>query len=133
LVAADGQKRTQGGGALVFGDGQAVAGQCSARRGVGVQRIGFTLAAACSPIGTADLGHFDSRGLEHPCQARAVAGGAFHPGNHDAAKALSPLHRGVVAGWTGREFGVCQGLPGIGDDRQMVSFQMGVGADDDAP
>ena len=80
-----------------------------------------------------DLGHFDPRGLEHPGQARAVAGGAFHPGDRDAAKASGPLHRGVIAGWAGREFGVCQGLPGIGDDSQMVNFQMGIGADDDAP
>jgi len=53
------QQRSQGGGVFVFGHGQAMAGQCGASRGVGVQRVGFALAAPRGPIGAADLGHLD--------------------------------------------------------------------------
>ena len=90
-------------------------------------------APVCGPIRAADLGHLDPRGLEHPGQTRAVAGGAFHPGDRDHAEASRPSHRVVVAGWARRELGVCQELSGISDDSQMDGVQMGVGADDDAP
>jgi len=132
-AAPGAQQRPQGGGVFVFGHRQAIAGQGGARGGVGVQRVGFAPAAARGPIRTADLGHLDPGGLQHPGQPRAVAGGAFHPGDRDDAKALRPPHGVVIAGWAGREFGVCQGFSGIGENRQMVSVQVGVGADDDAP
>ena len=46
----------------------AVAGQRGASGGIGVQRIGFALAAAGGPIRAADLGHLDARGLQDPGQ-----------------------------------------------------------------
>jgi hypothetical protein len=60
---------------------------------LGAQWVGFALAAACAPIRAADLGHLDARGLQDPGQARAVAGGAFYPGDRDGAKALGPSDR----------------------------------------
>ena len=117
----------------VFGHGQAVAGQRGTRGGIGVQWVGLALAAAGGPIRAADLGHLDARGLQDPGQARAVAGGPFYPGDHDDAETSGPSDRVVVAGWARRELSVCQGFSGVGDDSQMVSVAMGVGADDDAP
>jgi hypothetical protein len=109
-----------------------VAGQRGARSGVSIQRVRFALAAACGPIGAADLGHLDPGGLQYPGQPRTVAGGPFHPGDHDGPKALGPPRGVVVAGLARREFSVCQGFTGIRDDSEMVAVQMGVGADDDA-
>ena len=131
-AAPGAQQRPHGAGASVFGYGQAVAGQCGASGGVGVQRIGFALAAPRGPIRAADLGHLDARGLKDPGQARAVTAGAFYPGDRDGAKAWGPSDRVVITRWVRWELGVCQGFSGIGDDSQMVSVPMGVGADDDA-
>ena len=91
------------------------------------------LAAAGGPIRAADLGHLDALGLQDPGQARAVAGGAFYPGDRDGAKTSGLSDRVVIAGWARRELGVCEGFSGVGDDCQMVGVAMGVGADDDAP
>ena len=97
-AAPGAQQRPQGACACVFGHGHAVAGQRGARSGVGIQRVRFALAAACGPIGAADLGHLDPGGLQYPGQPRTVAGGPFHPGDHDGPKALGPPHGVVVAG-----------------------------------
>ena len=132
-AAPGAQQRPQGGGVCVFGHRHAMAGQCGARSGVGVQWVRFALAATCGPIRTADLGHLDARGSADPGQAGTVAGGPFHPGDRDGAKALGPSERVVITGWARRELGVCQGFSGVGDEGQMVSIAMGVGADDDAP
>jgi hypothetical protein len=56
------------------------------------------VAGAYGPIRAADLGHLDARGLQHPGQARAVAGGPFYPGDRDDAKTSGPSDRVVIAG-----------------------------------
>lgn len=117
----------------VFGHGKAVAGQGGASSGMGIQRVRLALAAPCGPVGAADLCHLDSGGLQNPSQARTVTGGAFHAGDHNGPKPFGPSDPIVVACWVRRELGVRQGLPGIGNDSQMVGVRMGVGADDDAP
>ena len=132
-AAARGQHRPQRGGLCVFGHGKAVAGQGGASGGVSIQRVGLALAAPCRPIGAANLGHLDPRSLQRPGQARAVTAGAFHPGDHDAAKASGPSDRIVIAGRARRKFGICHELAGIGNDSQMIGVQMSVDADDDAP
>ena len=106
-----------------------------ARRGsgVGVQRVGFALAAPRGAVGPVDLYHLDAVGLQRLGESRAVAAVPSTPAIEHRPEASRPGDRGVVAGRVGEELGIAEELAGVGDGREVDGVEVGVDADDDAP
>ena len=120
-------------GVFVFRHRQAVAGQRSARWGIGIKGIGFALAAPRGTIGAGDFGDFDAGVLQGAGQSGAIGAGAFHSGDLYRAEALCPFDRHVVADRAGEKLRIAQRFSSSIQGSQMDGVQMSIGADDDEP
>ena len=112
-AARDGEHADRLDGAVVgFGHGGGVAGEGGARRGCGVDGVGFADAAAGLAVGAVHLHHLDAGRGEVARQAGAVAAGAFDADTAHGTPGGQPGGQLAVAGGVRRERRCRQQRPG---------------------
>jgi hypothetical protein len=99
--------------------------------GLGVDRIGLALAPAGAAVGAVDLDHLEAVGAGEAGQAGPIGAGAFHAHALHRPEPFSPTDQGDIAAGRGRERLGVQQPPGLVDDRDHMSVQVGVDPDGD--
>ena len=116
-----------------LGDGRRLPREQGPRRHLGVDGVGFAGGAACTAVAPIHFHDMMPGSADGPCQASAVAPGAFDPERLNPPVCLGPRDQRLVATRVRHERVIAQTDPPAVDGHRDVDMLMRINTDDHRP
>ena len=117
----------------VLGDGRRLPREQGPRRHLGVEGVGLAGGAACTAVAPIHFHDMMPGSVDGPCQASAVAPGAFDPERLNPPVGLGPRDQRLVATRVRDERVIAQTDPPAVDCHRDVDMRMRINTDDHRP